>query len=279
MTATEGESDLPAELHGVVEPTAMRLVLDRRGSKVWDANTPKGRFAVKLGYPAGPDHGYTALAPAREAMVLHDLGRTDVAYGTWDRGTWNIQPWRGGKDLWRLWEAFRGGEAWEAMPDYATAASCARALADLHVQGWVHGDVQPAHFVIGNETHLLDLALARGKDVPRLYDFPFPGCLVHYEAPEIARSVLATGAATPTPASDVYGLGASLLISATGSRAVPYKDDAERDVQRQAVVDGERRKFKLPGVLGKTIEAMLSYDPEDRPAIGEVRDAFASASP
>ncbi|MEJ8636592.1 protein kinase domain-containing protein [Streptomyces sp. MS2.AVA.5] len=276
MTSTA--SDLPPELRAVVEPTAMRLVLDRRGSTVWEVQTNKGRFAVKLGYPAGPQHGYTALAPAREATVLHDLGRTDVSYGTWDRGTWNVQPWWDGADLWRLWEPFRAPETAADASDYSTAASCARALDDLHAHGWVHGDVQPAHFVIGAQTRLIDLALARGGDVPSLYDFPFPGCLVHYEAPEIARSVLATGTATPTPASDVYALGASLLISATGKRVVPYADDAEREVQRQAVVDGERRDFALPGVFGETVTAMLCHDPAQRPTVAEVCEVLEAAS-
>jgi serine/threonine protein kinase len=96
-------------------------------------------------------------------------------------------------------------------------------LAELHAKGWVHGDVQPAHVIIGPErTHLIDLALARGGNVPEGYDFPFRGCLVHYEAPEIARSVLAAGEAEPTEEADIYALGASLLISATGWRAMEF---------------------------------------------------------
>lgn len=275
MSATA--QDLPSEIRGVIEPRAMRLVLDRRGSTVWDVGTPKGRLALKLGYPAGPERTYTALAPAREAAVLRDLACEDVTSGSWDRGTWNVQPWRGGRDLWRSWEPFRSGRSWKESPDFRAAASCARVLAELHAAGWVHGDIQPAHFMLGHETHLIDLALARGNEVPAAYDFPFPGCLVHYEAPEIARSVLATGTAVPTTASDVYGLGASLLISATGRRAVPYGDDAERAVQRQAIVDGERRGFELPGVFGRTVTAMLSYDAEDRPSADEVHEAFRAA--
>jgi hypothetical protein len=70
-----------------------------------------------------------------------------------------------------------------------------------------------------DRTHLIHLALARGGRVPERYDFPYRGCLVHYEAPAIARSVLATGEAEPAQEADIYALGASLLISATGRRA------------------------------------------------------------
>jgi hypothetical protein len=136
--------------------------------------------------------------------------------------------------------------------------------------------VQPAHFIIGPErTHLIDLALARGGHVPEGYDFPFRGCLIHYEAPEIARSVLATGQAEPTQAADVYALGASLLISATGWRAVEYRDHAPRPVQREAVANGRRRPVNVPGELGELIDAMLSHAPEDRPTIYEVGKAVS----
>jgi hypothetical protein len=111
--------------------------------------------------------------------------------------------------------------------------------------------VQPAHFIIGPErTHLIDLALARGGHVPERHDFPFRGCLVHYEAPEIAR-VLATEEADPTQQADIYAPGASLLIAATGWRAVEYPDDAPRPVRREAVASGKRRPVKAPGPLGE----------------------------
>ncbi|MFC8373375.1 protein kinase family protein [Streptomyces sp. NPDC057239] len=161
-------------------------------------------------------------------------------------------------------------------PHTGVALGCVEALAELHAKGWAHGDVQPAHFIVGPErTHLIDLALARGGHVPEGYDFPFRGCLVHYEAPEIARSVLATGKAEPTQEADIYGLGASLLISATGWRAVEYPDDAPRPVQREAVANGKRRPVKAPGPLGELIDALLSHAPEDRPTIREVGKALS----
>lgn len=156
-------------------------------------------------------------------------------------------------------------------PGLAHAAACAEALAALHAQGWVHGDIQPAHFIIGpGGAHLIDLALACGGEVPAEYDFPYRGCLVHYESPEISRSVLASGTAVPTMQGDMYALGASLLISATGRRHVAYPDDAPRTVQRQAIVDSPHRPVTVPGVLGKLIEQMLSPVPADRPTSAEV---------
>jgi serine/threonine protein kinase len=273
-------SELPIVVLDALMPTSQRLVLNRRGSMVWEVRSHRGHYAVKVGYPIEatadwPAQPWTALAPAREGAVLHRLGFDDFAYGEWEHGTWNFQPWHEGPDLYRLWEPCRGKGS-SVAPLASVALGCVEALAELHAKGWTHGDVQPAHFIIGPErTYLIDLALARGGHVPEGYDFPFRGCLVHYEAPEIARSVLATGEAESTPETDIYALGASLLISATGWRAVEYPDDAPRPVQREAVAHGRRRPVKAPGELGELIEAMLSHAPEDRPTIYEVGKALS----
>ncbi|WP_335932422.1 protein kinase [Streptomyces sp. PTD5-9] len=272
--------ELPVVVLDALMPTAQRLVLNRRGSMVWDVESHRGRYAVKLGYPIEatsewPAQPWTALAPAREGAVLYRLGSAEIAYGEWEHGTWNIQPWREGADLYRVWEPCREQGA-SLEPRASVALGCVEALAELHAKGWAHGDVQPAHFIVGPEqTHLIDLALARGGHVPAGYDFPFRGCLVHYEAPEIARSVLATGVAEATQPADIYALGASLLISATGWRVVEYPDDAPRPVQRQAIVDGKRQAARVPGELGGLVEAMLSPAPEDRPTIYEVGKALS----
>ncbi|KND31556.1 protein kinase [Streptomyces acidiscabies] len=272
-------TELPIVVLHALMPTSWHLVTNRRGSTVWEVHSPRGHYAVKLGHPieATPDwpaQPWTALAPAREGAVLYRIGAEDFAYGEWEQGTWNFQPWRDGPDLHRLWDTCRQPDA-TAEPDACVALSCVEALAELHAKGWTHGDVQPAHFIIGpDRTHLIDLALAHGGNVPRGYDFPYRGCLVHYEAPEISRSILDTGQAEPTPEADVYALGASLLISATGRRAVEYPDDAPRPVQREAVANGRRRPVKAPGKLGQLIDAMLSHDPRDRPTLQEAREVL-----
>jgi hypothetical protein len=50
-------------------------------------------------WPAQP---WTALASAREGTVPHRLGFDDFAYGEWERGTWNFQPWHEGPDLYPI---------------------------------------------------------------------------------------------------------------------------------------------------------------------------------
>ncbi|RVU26166.1 protein kinase [Streptomyces antnestii] len=269
---------IPHDLLTSLSIESHHLVLDRRGSTVWDIVTGSGRYALKLGYPVAatpewPGQHWTAFAPGREAAVLAHLDTQHVASGYWEKGTWNIQPWHEGPDLQHLWTHSRTDGT---PPDVQTAMECAGALADLHKAGWAHGDVQPAHFLIGpDRTHLIDLALAHGKPVPEAVDFPFKGCLVHYEAPEISAAVLDEGHAAPSQAADVYGLGATLLMAATGKRAVIYPDDAPRPAQRAAIVAGNRRAVTMPGPMGPLVVEMLRYAPQDRPTITEAVSQLA----
>ncbi|MGW0682853.1 protein kinase [Streptomyces sp. NPDC002754] len=268
---------LPDQITNALPPIIeAKRVANRRASMVWDVRTDTARYAVKLGHasPATDEHAdrpWTALAPGREAAVLHHLD-APVPSGTWEKGTWCIQPWHEGPDLQQLWEGHRVDGT---VPSVVTALECASALAGLHAQGWAHGDVQPMHFLIGpTRTHLIDLALAQGKPIPDEVDFPHRGCLVHYEAPELSRQVLEEGEASPTQASDVYGLGASLLMAARSRRAVIYPDDAPRVVQRKAIVEGSRRPVNIDGPLGELVERMLSYNLADRPTIQQVIDGM-----
>ncbi|MFE0644328.1 protein kinase [Streptomyces sp. NPDC058877] len=261
----------------MITPTNTRPVVNRRGSTVWYVETEGGPYAVKIGYPSHT-HAHTALAPSREAHILRALGAGPIYDGEWAEGTWSVQPWHSGPSLYEQWAVHRTPGN-RTAPSRRDVLASATALADLHRSGWVHGDVQPAHLIMGRAAAtLIDLGLARGGPVPVRWDFPYKGCLVHYEAPEIARSVLVHGTAEPTHASDVYALGASLMISATGRRHVAYADEASREDQRQAIVDKPHRPVMIAGGLGGLVDAMLSYRPSDRPTAHEVCAALMLAT-
>lgn len=107
--------------------------------------------------------------------------------------------------------------------------------------------------------------VALSEPMPELPDVVLKALtpVVHHEAPEISRSVLESGMATPTQAADVYALGAALFISATGWRHVDYPNDAPRVEKRQAIVDKRRRPSNATGTLGALVERMMSRDPAD----------------
>ncbi|GAB2889037.1 protein kinase family protein [Streptomyces mayteni] len=210
------------------------------------------------------------LGFSKRRLVMDRRGST-VWRVVGERGTWGVQPWCDGPSLWELWAPYReaGGRG---EPDDGAALACARALAALHRAGWVHGDVQPAHLIVGEDgrARLIDLALARGGAVPAWCDFAFQGCLVHYESPELSREALATGTAVPTAAPDVFGLGASLHLSLTGRRVVDFPAEAERAEQRRYIAGWPGGGVDVPGRLGGVIAAMVRPAPGDRPTTAEV---------
>ncbi|MCI3902539.1 protein kinase [Streptomyces spectabilis] len=270
----------------MLDPSESRVVVDRRGSTVWHVRTQDAEYAVKLGYPIEatadwPAAEWTARAPAREGAVLQHLGSAAAHYGVWEQGTWNVQPWHTGSDLYALWKPHRTRHGM-SRPPVRDALASARALAELHDRGCIHGDVQPMHFILGEEpasATLIDLALVRGATVPQRFDFPYPGCLVHYEAPEISRSVLERGEAEPTQEADVYGFGASLLMAATGWRHVEYPDTAPRAEQRRYIVERTHRPVNIAGMLGWLVNDMLRPDSRDRPTMSEVCKTLEETSP
>lgn len=61
--------ELPIVVLDALMPTTQRMVINRRGSTVWEVESHRGHYAVKIGYPIEatadwPAQPWTALAPA-----------------------------------------------------------------------------------------------------------------------------------------------------------------------------------------------------------------------
>ena len=126
-------------------------------------------------------------------------------------------------------------------------ANVASTLSGLHEAGFVHGDLKPAHVRVPSEGRavVLDLgaAVARGGAETNAV-----GLTPEYAAPEVLAG------ARPTPASDLFSLGALAWSVATGGPPVARGDGEIR-----------RRAPWVPPSLASPIQRLLCEHPQDRP--------------
>lgn len=141
----------------------------------------------------------------------------------------------------------------------------ALALAAAHARGLAHGDVSPANVVLlpGGGAKLVDFGLAHGRSAPGS-----PQGTVRMLAPELLRG------GAPTPASDVFALGATLQAALTGRPAFPGDTVAAvRDAILRgapAPIDGRGRRTALVELVARMLEA----DPARRPLASEVAESL-----
>ncbi|OII62196.1 hypothetical protein BJP40_03975 [Streptomyces sp. CC53] len=268
----------------VGEPFTTRLLSDRRGSRAWKIEGPRGAVALKAN---NPDDSTTRDKAAEMAQEDDHLARlTDagalspgyrVAAGVWEGGRWLAVRWVDGVPVWRAFAPARGpeGDRHSVRPWLrGVARTWAERLARMHTVGWTHADVQPTNTLITSvgTAEVIDYALACGPDNrPRL---PYRGALTHTTAPEIAEAILSTTTDTHVqaePPADIWGLGASLFWCWTGHRPVPYEDDTPREDKLKSIAKAatlpidDVRPWAFPE-FERLIRASLAPAPKDRPS-------------
>ena len=138
-----------------------------------------------------------------------------------------------------------------------TGAQLAAALAAVHAAGIVHRDIKPANIMIGEDGPLLtDFGIARRPD--DLDGLTIEGAVVatpSYAAPEILSG------GEPTPAGDVFALGAVLYEMTSGSPAFRGFDRTPPPPVDDPVLDA-------------VIRSTLDPDPDRRPTAARVVEAL-----
>ncbi|AZI58250.1 hypothetical protein EH165_08980 [Nakamurella antarctica] len=142
-------------------------------------------------------------------------------------------------------------------------APIAAALALAHERGLTHGDISVSNILFDQSGRplLADLGAARAAA-----DLSLPVCVTPgYVAPEVARG------ATPTPAADMFSLGAIALHCLCGRPAWPAED------LRVVAIQATAGLWPDPGAgagasqtLLTLVRALLSEDPHLRPKAAEV---------
>ncbi|WP_316528127.1 serine/threonine-protein kinase [Kitasatospora brasiliensis] len=252
-------------------PLELEEVSNRRGSAVWKASGPRGVASIKLGT------GEAAEVTAREASVLDQLPGYTVTSGRYADGIWYVTPWLAGPSTWQVFRPLRKGDGGKDEALAAAVALC-RAVAGLHADGWVHGDLQPAHGIHSEDetVRLLDFAWAR-----KLGSTPWPrfdGTMIHLTAPELAARIInGPQPVDTTRTADVYALAGTLWTCATGTWPLDYdtaglEKGTPLEEIRKAIA---HRAIPLSTAMPwPALQARLRYvllaAPDDRPTAAEL---------
>ncbi len=148
------------------------------------------------------------------------------------------------------------------------AAHVAGALQYMAQQGYVHLDVKPDNIVMGLPPRLIDLSIARTLERAARTDGPLG--TDPYMAPE--QCVPRAEASAPIgPATDVWGLGATLFHAVGGEKPFP-RGSGEAGPERfpQLVEEPELLPGWVPEELSALILEMLDRDADKRPSCAEV---------
>ena len=152
------------------------------------------------------------------------------------------------------------------------AVAIASALSYLHHEEVVHLDVKPQNLIMGVPPRLIDLGIARRyADLPRLRG---PLGTDAYMAPEQCRE---EDLERIGPASDVWGLGATLYEAANGFR--PFRKRERGEPHPQLTEAPRPFHARVPPPLRDVIGACLRVDPDARTSLDELMGTFDELAP
>ncbi|MFB7609490.1 bifunctional serine/threonine-protein kinase/ABC transporter substrate-binding protein [Streptomyces gardneri] len=235
---------------------------------VYLARTPLGGWAavkvIRAEYAADP--GFRARFRREAELAARITSRWTVPVLAADadaREPWLATAYVPGLPLSEA-VAVRG--PWPADRVRTLAAALVEALDAVHTAGLVHRDVKPDNVLLAADgPRLIDFGIARAVGSTGLTETGSVIGSAGYLSPEQARG------GRVGPPGDVFSLGCVLAHTATGRH--PFGTGRApvvlyRTVHEEPDLDG------LSGPLAETVRACVAKDPEDRPRMGELREAF-----
>lgn len=250
--------DATPEKCGPYQPR--ELLATGASAQVWLADGPDGEVALKI---ARSEKHRTSLLREAETLGTAPHETLVTLLGAADDGAWLALERIEGV----LMDEWATGKSPDAIT--AVALDLVEALEHLHGKGVIHGDLKPTNVIVDvhGRARLLDLGVAT---LPGEKATEFRGTL-GFAAPELLRSE------TPTPATDLYGLGALLYTCLTGRTPFVAPDPAALTYLPLVSLPPPPSTFRrnLPATIDQLVLALLARDPARRPNnLGRVREAL-----
>ncbi len=146
----------------------------------------------------------------------------------------------------------------------------ASALIAAHQAGIVHRDVKPGNVLLDDHgtVKITDFGISRAAGDVTLTETGLICGTAAYLPPEVARG------ADPTPAADVFALGATLFHALEGEP--PYGASSNPLAVLYAAANGQVSEPRNAGPATDFLLQLLSPQPEDRPTMRMARDQLAA---
>lgn len=166
-------------------------------------------------------------------------------------------------------------EFMEKNPDKVkdTFLKCMKKMDELHLFGFLHGDVQPAHFLVDEkqEVHLIDYGMA-GK-LPHGYE-KYPGQLVYYASPEVCNFMMGKDKDFQySRESELYSFASAMVFAITSELSTDFpggfKMFSFEEKKNMIATHGANNYFnnlqnKIDKPINDVLKKYLSFSKTDR---------------